>query len=250
MKLKLKQPMKLKLKSNAEKIMKLKRFPTRLALAGWLVVAGLAPQIMFATSVPLTNASFEANASSPVGWNGIGIVSVYNWSAISAGEPAADGTNAAVCSQSINFAAVLQATSHVVATNELVNLTAAFGHRDNSAGTTWGGYWLSLDVVKSDGSATYTVANVYSAGGDPGNDLWGDQTLSWLSPTNLASLPIITNGITGTVPDGTADISSGTWYLQVLVGSDYPGGTGSGTAQAGVDKVRLDAAPAPVLIKR
>lgn len=214
-----------------------------LCALGLAVAASLTP--LHAAPITILNNSFEAvvaDGVSPPNWNGaVGFPGTYIWSGINNGGPAADGVRAVLGSTSSAFAAITQTTGHALVANELFTLTTAFGNRD--AGTPFGGYWMRL--VVTDGVTGHVVANTYSNSGGPGVGLWADQTLSWTGPSNLASLATISNGITGTTPDGFADISVGTWNVNVLVGGNFPGGANDANLQTGIDNVRLDVIPEP-----
>ena len=217
-------------------------------LALSLALAALtAAQPLQAAAVTITNPGFELNTGlaadrgEPIGWDGaISFPHVYRWADVNGGLPPAEGVNALYASTSSAFGASSQNTSRVIAANETFTLTAAFGRINTNL---YGGSWLR--ILLSNGVNDYTVANSYTFAGEPAVGLFSDKSVIWTAPSNLTNVAYISNGITGTTPNSFADLSSGGYAIQILVGGNFPSGVNDAGRQTGVDNVRLDAVPEP-----
>ena len=227
------------------------------------------PSNVQADPLPVANYSFENTYYDPTTFS-TGY-SPYDWTrwapdshmcysvdvpATEQGVPAPDGTRAMLVSGDAQGGAKdwarYQITANPLQANAVYTLTASYMRRMNTAAN-WGGYWLS--ILASDGTNTYILANNFGGAGSSGPDVPPrgvpfDVSVQVTIGGDLSSVPVIST-VTGTVPDAVADLSSGQYKIDVLVGGNYPGDVlagGSkywGCAHTLVDNVRLDIIPEP-----
>lgn len=198
-------------------------FPLSLAGLSLFLLSGT----LWATEVPvpLLNASFEEVEEGllpqPKQWQAaIGYPNTYDVTEHDA-LGAADGKMALLCAVS-DYAAVSQLTSTPLIPGASYKLSAKFLPRVSKEAQS-GGFWLRMLVRNTANPAdAHIVANV--AGGaetlSPGE--WTAKNISWTAPAALDAVPIISSGITGMKPDASKDLSSGSYVLEVLVGSSFP----------------------------
>ncbi|MBU3666593.1 MAG: hypothetical protein FGM15_12065 [Chthoniobacterales bacterium] len=189
--------------------------------AGWCT-----PGFAAEEQVALLNAGFESNAEQedlpPANWTpSVGHPRVYLVAARDGIEPA-EGNSALLCSTGPDYAAVSQTTGARLVPGATYQLSAQFLGRavpDVSPG----GYWLRLLARNvSNPQDAVILANEFSDENGIAGGEWQKKALTWKAPDDLASVPSISQGITGTQPDGTANLSAGNYAIEVLVGGSFP----------------------------
>ena len=66
------------------------------------------------------------------------------------------------------------------------------------------------------------LANEYADASTLSPGAWVTRELTWSAPTDLALVPVIADGIKGTKPDTQADLATGSYAIELLVGCNYP----------------------------
>ena len=155
---------------------------------------------------------------------------------------AAAGRAALLCATSGDYAAVSQATAVRLVPGATYKLSAQFLSRA-AANVEPGGYWLRL-VVRNTANLgeAYILANEYADAGTLSPGTWVTKELTWSAPADLSSVPVIADGIKGTKPDTQANLATGSYAIDVLVGCNYPNIPPDDiprTVQTWVDDVKL-----------
>lgn len=155
---------------------------------------------------------------------------------------AAAGRAALLCATSADYAAVSQATAVRLVPGATYKLSAQLLSRD-AANVEPGGYWLRLLARNTANTGVaYILANEYADAGTLSPGAWVTKELTWSAPADLASVPVIADGIKGTKPETQANLATGSYVIEVLVGCDYPNIPPDDiprTVQTWVDDVKL-----------
>ena len=138
------------------------------------------------------------------------------------GIDAAGGRSALLCATSIDYAAVSQTSAAQLIPGATYKLSAQFLSRV-AANVEPGGYWMRLVARNTANPGVgYILANEYADASTLSPGAWVTRELTWSAPTDLALVPVIADGIKGTKPDTQADLATGSYAIELLVGCKYP----------------------------
>lgn len=173
----------------------------------------------------LKNPGFEEGSASdrlPSFWLGsVGQPHVYFMAEVDPVD-ASEGESAVLCSSDPSHGAISQLTEFDLAPGSTYKISADLFSRV-APGVEPGGFWFRLLARnRANPAQAYILQNVVGTPETLSAGEWVSKQIEWTAPSDLRSVPTISDGLSGGKPDGMADLSSAIYGLEILIGGNYP----------------------------